>query len=118
MGFIADRCELNRQIISDNQLLRELKKQVKKLVKAVKDSIPSIAVALEGLRDHMVLLQYQMIVNSTQQDSLQSQKSLLSGILKEYQEVRDEIKAKNADSGPSGLSGRRSAYPKTEIERY
>lgn len=97
MGFIADRCELNRQIISDNQLLRELKKQVKKLVKAVKDSIPSIAVALEGLRDHMVLLQYQMIVNSTQQDSLQSQKSLLSGILKEYQEVRDEIKAKNAE---------------------
>lgn len=97
MGFIADRCELNRQIISDNQLLRELKKQVKKLVKAVKDSIPSIAVALEGLRDHMVLLQHQMIVNSTQQDSLQSQKSLLSGILKEYQEVRDEIKAKNAE---------------------
>ena len=97
MGFIADRCELNRQIISDNQLLRELKKQVKKLVKAVKDSIPSIAVALEGLRDHMVLLQYQMIVNSTQQDSPQSQKSLLSGILKEYQEVRDEIKAKNAE---------------------
>ena len=97
MGFITDRCELNRQIISDNQLLRELKKQVKKLVKAVKDSIPSIAVALEGLRDHMVLLQYQMIVNSTQQDSLQSQKSLLSGILKEYQEVRDEIKAKNAE---------------------
>ena len=97
MGFIADRCELNRQIISDNQLLRELKKQVKKLVKAVKDSIPSIAVALEGLRDHMVLLQYQMIVNSTQQDSLQSQKILLSGILKEYQEVRDEIKAKNAE---------------------
>lgn len=97
MGFIADRCELNRQIKADNQLLCELKKQVKKLVKAVKDSIPSIAVALEGLRDHMVLLQYQLIVNSTQQDSLQSQKSLLSGILKEYQEVRDEIKAKNAE---------------------
>lgn len=97
MGFIADRCELNRQIKADNQLLRELKKQVKKLVKAVKDSIPSIATALEGLRDHMVLLQYQLIVNSSQQDSLQSQKSLLSGILKEYQEVRDEIKAKNAE---------------------
>ena len=97
MGFIADRCELNRQIKADNQLLREPKKQVKKLVKAVKDSIPSIATALEGLRDHMVLLQYQLIVNSSQQDSLQSQKSLLSGILKEYQEVRDEIKAKNAE---------------------
>lgn len=97
MGFIADRCELNRQIRADNQLLRELKKRVKKLVKAVKDSIPSIATALEGLRDHMVLLQYQLIVNSTQQDSLNSQKSFLSGILKEYQEVRDEIKAKNTE---------------------
>lgn len=97
MGFIADRCELNRQIRADNQLLRELKKLVKKLIKAAKDSIPSIAAALEGLRDHMVLLQYQLIVNSTQQDSLNSQKSLLSGILKEYQEVRDEIKVKTAE---------------------
>ena len=31
-GFIADRCEVNRQIKADNKLLRELQKQVQKLM--------------------------------------------------------------------------------------
>lgn len=97
MGLVSDRCEMNRQIKADNKLLRELKKQVQKLVKAVKESIPSIAAVLEGLRDHMVLLQYQMIINASQQDSLNSQRNILSGILEEYQEVMGEIKAKNAE---------------------
>ena len=97
MGLVSDRCEMNRQIKADNKLLRELKKQVQKLVKAVKESVPSIAAVLEGLRDHMVLLQYQMIINASQQDSLNSQRNILSGILEEYQEVMSEIKAKNAE---------------------
>ena len=37
-GIISDRCELNRQIRADNKLLRELKKQVQKLMKAVKEN--------------------------------------------------------------------------------
>lgn len=39
MGIVSDRCELNRQIRADNKLLRELKKQVQKLMKAVKESV-------------------------------------------------------------------------------
>ena len=97
MGAVSDRCELNRQIRTDNKLLRELKKQVQKLVKAVKKSIPSIAAALESLRDHMVLLQYQLIVNASQQDALVFQKSILTSVLKEYQEVKDGIKAKTVE---------------------
>ena len=38
--MIADRCEINRQIRADNQMLRELKAQVEKLAQAVKNSIP------------------------------------------------------------------------------
>lgn len=96
MGIVSDRCELNRQIKADNKLLRELKKQVQKLTKVVKESIPALASALESLRDHMVLIQYQLIVNTSQQKTVTSQKEILSDILTEYKEVKADIKAKTA----------------------
>ena len=41
-GLISDRCEINRQIRSDNRLFRELKQQVEKLAKqSAKISLPS-----------------------------------------------------------------------------
>jgi len=97
MGIVSDRCELNRQIRADNKLLRELKKQVQKLMKAVKENIPAIASALETLRDHMVFLQYQLIVNTSQQEAVTSQKNLLADILAEYKNANAEIKAKTAE---------------------
>ena len=97
MGIISDRCELNRQIRADNKLLRELKKQVQKLMNAVKENIPAIASALETLRDHMVFLQYQLIVNTSQQETVTSQKNILADILAEYKNVKAEIKAKTAE---------------------
>ena len=84
MGIVSDRCELNRQIRADNKLLRELKKQVQKLMKAVKENIPALASALETLRDNMIFLQYQLIVNTSQQEAVTSQKNLLADILAEY----------------------------------
>ena len=42
--------ELNRQIKTDNALLRELRGQVKKLAQAVKNTIPALAAAMENLR--------------------------------------------------------------------
>lgn len=93
-GVVSERCELNRQIRADNKLLRELKKQVQKLIKAVKENIPAIASALETLRDHMVLIQYQLIVNTSQQEAVAFQKNLLTDILAEYKNVKSEIKAK------------------------
>ncbi len=97
MGIVSDRCELNRQIREDNKLLRELKKQVQKLMKVVKENIPAIAFALETLRDNMVFLQYQLIVNTSQQEAVTSQKNLLADILAEYKNVKAEIKAKTAE---------------------
>ena len=89
MGIVSDRCELNRQIRADNKLLRELK--------AVKENVPAIASALETLRDHMVLIQYQLIVNTSQQEAVAFQKKLLADILAEYKNVKSEIKAKTAE---------------------
>lgn len=60
-GFVSDRCELNRQIRKDNALLRELKAQVQKLLKTLKDTIPVIAKAIERVRMKMLILSYQGI---------------------------------------------------------
>lgn len=59
-GIVSDRCELNRQIKADNALLRELKATVKKLIQAVKVSVPALAEAMESLRANMVIFRYQI----------------------------------------------------------
>ena len=59
-GMIADRCELNRQIKADNALLRELKATVKKLMQAVKNTVPAIAEAMEKIRSSMLIFSYQL----------------------------------------------------------
>ena len=60
-GYAADRCELNRQIKADNAFLRELRRQMERITKAVLDTIPAIAQALEALRQKLVMLQYQVL---------------------------------------------------------
>ena len=59
-GMIADRCEINRQIKADNALLRELKAAARKLAQAVKNTLPSIAEAMEKLRANMIVFHYQL----------------------------------------------------------
>ena len=59
-GIISDRCELNRQIKTDNALLRELRGQVKKLAQAVKNTLPALAEAMENLRKNLLLFCYQL----------------------------------------------------------
>ncbi len=60
-GIISDRCEINRQIKADNALLRELKATVKKLMQAVKNTVPAIADAMERLRSNMLIFKYQLL---------------------------------------------------------
>lgn len=60
-GYTADRCELNRQIKADNAFLRELRRQMERIAKAVLDTIPAIARALEALRQKLLMLQYQVL---------------------------------------------------------
>lgn len=58
--IISDRCELNRQIKADNALLRELKSLVKKLMDAVKNTVPAIAEAMEKMRGNILIFSYQL----------------------------------------------------------
>ena len=60
-GYTADRCELNRQIKADNTFLRELRRQMERIARAVLDTIPAIARALEALRQKLLMLQYQVL---------------------------------------------------------
>ena len=60
-GIISDRCELNRQIKADNTLLREPKSLVKKLMDAVKNTVPVLAEAMEAVRQKMIVFRYQLL---------------------------------------------------------
>ena len=60
-GCTADRCELNRQIKADNAFMWELRRQMERIAKAVLDTIPAIARALESLRQKLLMLQYQVL---------------------------------------------------------
>jgi hypothetical protein len=99
-GFVADRCELNRQIKADNALLRELKNQVKKLVQAVQDSIPALAEAMETLRQQMLIFCYQLCHiragKTAYTDYLQTVRPLLkryAGLKQKFNETRQQRKA-------------------------
>lgn len=59
-GIISNRCEINRQIKADNALLRELKSAVRKLMEAVRNTVPAFAEAMEKLRENMIIFRYQL----------------------------------------------------------
>ena len=59
-GVVSDRCEMNRQIKADNDLLRELKATVKKLMQRVKNTVPAIAEAMETVRQNVIIFCYQL----------------------------------------------------------
>ena len=60
-GLIADRCEINRQIKADNALLRELKSAFKKISPAVKNTVPTLAEAMETLREKVIVISYHIL---------------------------------------------------------
>lgn len=60
-GLIADRCEINRQIKADNALLRELKSAFKKISQAVKNTVPTLAEAMETLREKVIVISYHIL---------------------------------------------------------
>lgn len=91
-GVTSMLCELNRQIRADNTLLRALKKQVQKMVDAVKQGVPAL---LEGLRDRLVLVQYQLLFNARQRVSLSKRLEAIRNLATEYKTIQVEIKEKS-----------------------
>ena len=94
MGIPSTRCALNRQIKEDNRLLKELKVQVQKLTKALKESIPTIASALESLRSRLVTLQYHVLHDTSQQSAMSEVLDKAIPLVKEYKYVQKKITGK------------------------
>ena len=96
-GIISDRCELNRQIKADNALLRELKASVKKLIDTVKNTIPTLAEAMESLRGKMIIFCYQLGYIRKGKNSMSKYVDTAGPILERYDELKQEIKEKSRE---------------------
>ena len=99
-GIVSDRCELNRQIKADNALLRELKAQMKKLVQAVKTTLPALADAMETLRANMIVFRYQLRHISRGKyklgQYLDSAKPTLTEYLTVVQKIKNAVKERKS----------------------
>ena len=93
-GIIADRCEINRQIKADNALLRELKATVKKLIQAVKNTLPTMAEKLETLRQNMIIFRYQLLHIATGKSKMSKRLNILRPELECYLRLAKQIKEK------------------------
>lgn len=96
-GIISDRCELNRQIKADNAMLRELKATVKKLMQAVKNTIPAIAKAMESVRQNVLIFCYQLGHIRTGQRKLKTYISDVKAEMKQYNSLVEQIKEKSRE---------------------
>ena len=96
-GIVSDRCELNRQIKADNALLRELKATVKKLMQAVKASVPALAEAVESLRANMVVFRYQIRYAGFGKHKLSESLNVLKPDLERYTLLVQQIKNKTKE---------------------
>ena len=96
-GVISDRCEINRQIKADNALLRELKATVKKLMQAVKNTVPAIAEALEKLRSSILIFSYQLRYIGVGKNRMGKRVDAVKPELERYASVVQQIKEKSKE---------------------
>ena len=92
-GFVADRCELNRQIKADNKLLRELRSIYEKIAKAVKNTVPALAEAMETVRRNMLIFRYQILHTKASRRSIKNTLANVMPVLRQYSEIVSQIKS-------------------------
>ena len=93
-GIMSDRCELNRQIKADNALLWELKSLVKKLMDAAKNTVSTIAVAMETVRQKMIIFRYQLLHIKSGKAQITNTLQTVRSDLKKYEDIIKQLKAK------------------------
>lgn len=95
-GFIADRCELNRQIKADNALVRSLKATVQKLTEAVKDTVSSLAAAMEALRENMIVFRFGLLHIRRQRKKLTDYLVKANPLYRDYTDLSKQIREKRS----------------------
>ena len=96
-GFVADRCEINRQIKADNSLLRELKAAMRKISQTVKNTLPALAEAMETLREKMIVIRYHLQAGSDIGQKTKRRISSAKATLAQYTAVAEQITAKKKE---------------------
>ena len=96
-GIVSDRCELNRQIKAGNALLRELKSAVRRLMDAMKNTIPALAEATEKLRENMIIFRYQLNHIAKGKRSMRKYIKSVSPELERYTGLVQQIKDKTKE---------------------
>ncbi len=115
-GIISDRCELNRQIKADNALLRELKAQIKKLLQAVKNTLPALAEAMESLREKMIVFRYQVRHILSGKEHIEKNLKILQPELTRYIRIVEQIKGKSKER--KTLLAEKKATPIIQIPKH
>ena len=115
-GIISDRCELNRQIKADNALLRELKSLVKKLMNAVKNSVPPLAEAMDAVRQKMIIFQYQLLHIGVGKNQITDTLHAVQPDIKRYDDVVEQLKAKIKERRV--LLDKKKKPPAIQVFRY
>ena len=91
-GILSDRCELNRQIKADNNLIRELKAEIKQLEKQARGDDKALAVALEQNQNAIIMIRYQIIFNYAQITKMKSEREKAMPIIHDYHNVMKKLK--------------------------
>ena len=108
-GIVSERCELNRQIKADNTLLQELKMLVKRLMDAVKNIIPTIAAAMETIRQNIIVYNYGLLFVRDRRKDTKAYIEQATHKYSDYKDIRSQMKVKAEERGGlqkelSGLS--------------
>ena len=96
-GLIADRCEINRQIKVDNALLRELKATFAKISQAVKNTVPTLAKAMESLREKVIIISYNILHTKIGKRNITDYVKELKANYKIYKGIVKQIAAKKKE---------------------
>ena len=96
-GFVAERCEINRQIKADNALLRELKAAMRKISQTVKNTLPALAEAMETLREKMIVIRYHLQAGSAIGQKTKRRIGSAKATLNQYTAVAERITAKKKE---------------------
>lgn len=115
-GVVSDRCELNRQIKRDNALLREIKVEVKKLLDAVKNTIPVLAEAMESVREKMIIFKYQLGYILTGKRRLTKSLDVMKPELERYTRIAGQIKGKSKER--NALLAEKKTTPMLNIVKH
>ena len=115
-GFISDRCELNRQIKSDNALLRVLRETVEKLTTAFENTAAGIAAGLEAARERIIISTYGIRHIINQQNKLFPSIERRIQLKQQYDDVRKSIRTKAKER--KTLQAEKKALGPLHIKRH